>query len=711
MHGTYCSSIDTLYLSATYQNIPVTDFFSDIENRFSLNLHFKYEWFAGDTINICFTNTSLPEALNKAIQDKPYIFRIIQENIIVFMPKEEVALITGQMVDLSDGMEDISIVLIGDPNQAGKFRQVKLTGRISDGKTGEPLIGATLHVENTTLGVVSNLDGRYFLDIKPGIYNLMVSSIGFEKTEYKVKIISDGTLDIELFEKSVSLEEITIYGHRPDENVQRNEMSLIEINAKNIKQLPAITGEKDILKTFTMMPGVKSIGEFGSGINVRGGSEDQNLYLIEGAPIFNTSHVFGLLSLINPDAVNSVTLYKGHIPAGFGERVSSVMDIKLKANDNEKLHGRGGIGLYNSRFMIAAPLFNNIVSFNLGGRSSYSSWLLKKIPDYYLRHSYASFHDINAILKISLKKHQFSLFGYNSYNHFRYASELDYEYENLLGSLKWNHSISTDMASSMTVSYSGYNVDKSNIRNDYEHSKTISSINYLKGKYNISHLGFACHNIDLGLQGIFYRIHPGKKVPLNDSSLVSPEYLKYEQAFEGAFYVNDLYELSDNISLNAGIRYSFYFDAGPLDVLQYSMDAPRRETSVIDTINYRKGEIIEQYSNIEPRLSFKFQFNESNSLKLSYTMNSQYISLISFTSISTPEDVWKLSDLYIKPLKANQFAIGYFRNFMNNSIETSIEAYYKKLENLIEYKNDADIEMRQNIETELINTNGRNYGI
>lgn len=704
-------SIDTLYFSAEYTNIPITDFLADLEKKYPVTFYFKNEWFTYDTVNLSFTNTPLPEVLDKVVKGTPYLYQVIQGNMVVFMLKEEVALITGQMVDLSLDIPDLSVVVIGNPDEAGRYKKATLSGIISDGKTGTPLFGATIHVENTTNAVISNLNGEYMLDIYPGIYTLVVSSIGFERAVYKAKIISDGNLDIELFEKSHEIDEVAIYRQRVHDNVRGNQMSLIEMNAKNIKKLPAIVGEKDILKSLTMMPGVKSIGEFGSGINVRGGGEDQNLYLLEGAPIFNTSHVFGLLSVINPDAVNNVTLYKGHIPAGYGERVSSVMEIQLKNNNIDKLRARGGIGIYNSRLMIEGPVFKDKITFNIGGRTSYSNWLLSRLPDYYLQNSSASFYDINGLLKFNLKKHQISFFGYNSLNKFRYIDELNYEYENRLGSIKWSHSIGSSLGSSLMMSFSQYNVKKDDITPGYEQSRLSSQINYLSGKYNISYLGLANHNIDVGLQGIIYSIHPGELIPLNDTSLINPEFLKNEQAYETSLYINDLYDISNNISVSAGLRYSGYLFTGPLDIPVYQEGASFREASVIDSVYYGKGEVIKSYYNLEPRFSLKIQLSDNNSVKLSYNRNSQYISLISYTSIPTPDDVWKLSGAYIKPLIANQVALGYYQNFLGRSIETSVELYYKKLSNLIEYKNSASLEMRQHLETELINASGKNYGI
>ncbi len=707
----YPQNIDTLRITGSYTNISIKNFLNELEKELSVNFYFKDEWFEDEIISLSYSNTLLSNILSKAIEGKPYIFQAIQDNMIIFLPKEKVAFIVGDMIDLSEDMTDLGMIVIGDPNEAGKYKEVELKGYVKDGKTRESLIGATIQIENTTQGVITNLKGEYSLILKPGIYTLIISSIGYEKSVYKVKIISSGKLDIDLFEESLKIDEIAIYAQRADKNVRSSQMSIIELDARSIKQLPSITGDKDILKSLTMMPGVKSVGEFGSGINVRGGGEDQNLYLIEGAPVFNTSHVFGLLSVINPDAVNNLTLYKGHIPAGYGERVSSIMDIQIQDNNSKKLGSKGGIGLYNSRLMIEGPIYKDKLTFKIGGRTSYSDFLLTRIPDYYLQNSSASFYDFNGLLNLSIKNNRFALFGYNSYDKFKYASDLAYEYENRLLSLSWAHFFNSNIGFNFLASASQYNVTKDDLIPEYEEKRIKSQIQYSSIKYNLTYSGIAKNTFDAGIQSIYYFIKPGNQSPLNDSSLIPHEVLMNEQAFENSVYINDIYDINDHISINAGLRYSRYDYIGPRTINQYIENAPISLNSFKDSSIYNKGEIIQSYQGIEPRFSIKIQYNDHSSLKLSYNRNFQYISLISYTAISTPDDVWKLSDPYLKPIQANQFAIGHFRNFMDNTIETSVEVYYKVLENLLEYKNGAQINMNNSIETELINASGKNYGI
>ena len=702
---------DTLHITASGEMIPLITFLKDLENRYPVNFYYKQEWFADDTVFESFQNVPLTDALNGIFRNKPYLYEIFQNNMIIFLPKEAVAFLTRQMVDMSSAeMKDVSMAVIGNPDEAGKYKTVSLRGTVKDGKNGEPLLGATLQIENSALGVVSNTEGKYSMTLKPGIYTVKVSSIGFEPARYKVKVISNGEFDIELFEKSVQLSEVAVYAQKADRNVRSAEMSLIEMDAKSIKLLPGIVGEKDILKGMTLLPGIKSIGEFGTGINVRGGGEDQNLYLIEGAPLFNTSHVFGLLSVINPDMVNNVTLYKGHIPAEHGERVSSVMDIEVRDNIDKKFEGKGGVGLYNSRFMIDGALLKEKVTFKLGGRSSYSDWLLKELKNYNLLNSSASFYDLNGILNLNLKNNRFTLFGYSSNDRFRYDSLLGYNYGNLLGSVDWTHFFSSNLYTSLTVAYSRYAAVKDDIELSYEQARTRVGLEYASAKLNTKFSGLKGHSINFGGKIIHYSILPGELTPLDDKSLITAVRLEKEQAYEGAAYLNDLYEINEHFSINAGIRYSRYSSIGPGKVWKYRADAPLSPVSIIDSVFYDKDKIIKSYDAVEPRISAKAQFNSSSSLKISYNKSTQYISLVSYSSIPTPDDIWKLSDDYIRPVTSHQFAVGYYQNFLHNSIETSVEIYFKKLTNLLEYKNDARLSLNPYIETELIEAGGKNYG-
>ncbi len=698
---------EEIKISGTYRNIGLITFLNEIEKKYSIVFYYDPSWFQNDTINLFFNNTPLTEALQRAIKSKSVVQ--VQDSYFVFLPNEEIAILNGQK-NIEESVE-LGTRIIGNPIEAGKFNKVLIKGVVSDGKNGEPLIGSTIQIENTNIANVTNTQGQYLLSVSPGVYNLIISNVGYERTIQKVKVISNGELNIELFEKATKINEIVVYAQKADRNVRSSQMSIVELDSKSIKQLPAIIGEKDIVKSFTMMPGVKSVGEFGSGINIRGGSVDQNLFLLEGAPLFNTSHVFGLISVINPDAVNNVTLYKGNIPANFGERVSSVMDIQLKDNNPKVFGASGGIGIYYSRLMCEIPLYKENLSIKIGARTSYSNWILRQLNDYNLRNSKIGFYDFNSVLNWSFDKNRIIAMVYMSNDDFNYANEFNYMYRNSLGSISWNHYITRDMTTSLAYSFSQYKMTEDSLITENEQSRMFSEVNSHSVKFNISSRINNSQTLDAGINGIYYLILPGEKTPLNNQSIIKPISLNNEKALEDALYINDKWDINNIFSINAGLRYSLYSKLGPGITYFYQPGRTKLPDTKTDSTKYGNNKIMQQYHGLEPRFALKIQLENSSSVKLSYNRNYQYISLISNTAVPNPNDIWKLDDKYINPIECNHFALGYYKNFDQNKIETSVELYYKSLKNLVEYKNGAQLVMNPTLETELIEADGRNYGI
>jgi len=698
---------EEIIISGTYHNVSLITFLNELEKKYSIVFYYEPEWFIKDTVNLFFNNTPLIEALQRAIKSKSAVR--LQDSIYVFLPNDEIAILNGQR-NANEELE-IGTRIVGDPMEAGKYAKVVIKGIISDGKNGEPIIGSTLQIENTSIACVTNTKGQYVLSTSPGLYNLIISNVGYEKTTQKVKIISNGELNLELFEKAIRINEIVINAKKADRNVRSSQMSIIELDNKSIKQLPSIIGEKDIIKSFTMLPGVKSVGEFGSGINIRGGSTDQNLFLLEGAPMFNTSHMFGLISVINPDIVNSVTLYKGNIPSNFGERVSSIMDIQLKDNNSKEFGGNGGIGIYNGRLMCEIPIYKQNLSVKFGGRANYSNWILKQLNDYDLRNSKVGFYDLNAIVSWNFGKNRIVALAYSSNDDFKYVNYFKYNYKNNLGSVSWNHYASRDLTTTLIYSFSQYNMTKDSFSTENEQTRIFSSINYHSLKFNVSSRHFNSHLIDAGMNGIFYLTNPGKLTPLDTKSVRLPVSLANEKAIECAVYINDKWDINDRFSLSVGLRYSAYAKLGSGIVYTYPDDRTKMPGIQSSTSVYSNNEIMQFYNDIEPRIAFKIQLEKSSSVKLSYNRNKQYVSLISNTAVPNPNDIWKLADKYVKPIDCSHYAIGLFKNFDQNKIETSVEIYYKSLKNLVEYKNGAHLVMNPIIETALINADGKNYGI
>jgi hypothetical protein len=707
--GLRAQKVEDLKITGNYQHTAIPDILRDISRKYPVQFVYKSEWFAGDTVNVRLNETPFSEMIYLTLKDKSMIYKTIQNRIVVLLPKDAVTKEMGMLNDGSGLLGDVSTFIIGDANETGKYKTVEIKGIVSDGKDDNPIIGATIQFENTTYGAITGAKGDYSIVVKPGIYKMVVSNLGYEKTEYRLKVISNGSLDVNLFEKSLNIDEVIINSQKPDKNVRSVQMSVVEMDSRGIKQLPSLNGEKDILKSMTMMPGVKSVGEFGSGINVRGGGEDQNLYIVENAPLYNTAHVFGFLSALNPDMISNVTLYKGHIPAGYGERVSSVMDIQLRDNKIKDIHAKGGLGLYNSRLMVEGAITDKL-TFKVGGRSSYSDWLLNKMPDYNLKNSSASFYDVNALLTYNCKDDKITVFGYRSYDKFNYAKTFEYQYSNNLASLNWTRIINSRWSSNLIAAYSNYSVVNDDIAEKYYKSRKTSEVSYTGLKYNVKYTGITNHQFDAGIQAVSHNIQPGKSRKLDTLSLINEKTLLGEQGYEGAAYINDNYEINSIFTLNLGLRFSGYAFVGPYTKYNYNTSQSRSIVSKTDSVVYGSGSIVKTYYGLEPRASLKIQVNDFSSVKLSYNRNIQYLSLLSYSSVSTPNDVWKLADPFIKPIICSQFAAGYFRNFKDNTYETSIELYYKELKNITDYKNGAVLSLNKHIETELVDAKGLNYG-
>lgn len=606
------------------------------------------------------------------------------------------------------------IIIVGNPNEYGKYPIAHLSGHIFDGATKEPLIGAVLYDNKLKIGATTNRNGAFSMDLPAGEHDLKLSYVGYEDSYRKIKLVSNGSIDFDLFEKTIHLNDVIISSREAIHNVTRTQMSMIHMDSKSLQELPRSLGESDILKSVSYLPGIQTVGEFGSGFNVRGGSSAQNLILLEGVPVFNLSHVFGLISAINSDGIKSFTLWKAGIPARYGGRVSSVMDIQMGPAYPEKLQVTGGIGLINSRLNLNIPVKVNRSFLLLGARSSYSEWLLRKMPDEDLMNSSAGFYDFNAQFGITVNpKNKISLFTYHSSDRFAYGKNTLYTYGNTLISVKWKHIFGNNFSSEALAGYSNYYYDiiASDTLKPAAAYMIQSRLNDYTLKWNASWLPGDHHSIDAGINASLFNINPGKLSPYGPASSINPIDIKPDNALEWTVYASDNMKISSKLNAEIGIRVSNFSLMGPGKVYMYQQGVPKSPYTITDTLFYNHGETVKKYTGIAPRIALRYILSTSSSVKISYNRIFQYVNLISNTMVMTPTDVWKLSDTYFKPLTADQFALGYYKNFRNNTIVTSVEAYFKKLKNVPEYKNGATILLNKYLESDLIDVEGKNYGV
>ena len=601
------------------------------------------------------------------------------------------------------------VYTIGEPNASGSSI-VTITGFVLDGKTGEPVPGASVHVANSKIDVVTDQYGYYTIALPKGRHTLSIQSIGMRDTKREIKVNGNGKLNIEMLTQIIALKNVVVSSEKVN-NLRSLQMGLQEISIKTIKQVPVVFGEGDVLKVILTLPGVKSIGEASTGLNVRGGAPDQNLILFNDATIYNPSHFFGLFSAFNPEVVKDVELYKSSIPAKYGGRLSSVLDITSREGNKKNISGSAGIGLLTSRVMLEGPIVKDKSSFIIGARTTYANWLLNLLPAQY-KHSKADFYDINANITHEInKKNTIYFTGYMSKDKFNLNSDTTYHYGNNNFSLKWKHIFNNNLYALIIGGVDNYNYKISSEANPVNAYSLGFDINQGNLKARFNYFINTKHTVEFGMDNIFYKLHPGTYKPLGKESIVNPVTIQAEQALEDALFISDKYTISPAFSVEGGLRYSVFNVLGPDSFNIYPSGAPKSIDNISSTNFYGKNKFIKTYGGPEIRLSARYEFDGDFSIKAGFNTQRQYIHVLSNTSAMAPTDIWKLSDPNIKPQYGEQYSIGFYKNVKSNTIETSVEFYYKNMKDYLDYKSGAVLVLNPHIETDVLSTKGKAYGV
>ena len=594
-------------------------------------------------------------------------------------------------------------------SQALAQTKVTLSGHMRDGASGEELIGSTVFVKELGTGAVTNLYGFYSLSLTPGTYTVVFSYIGYEPITETIDLTQSATRNIELNTKEQVLKELVITGEREDQNVTTVEMSVEKMDIQMVEKIPQLLGEADVIRSIQLLPGVTTVGEGATGFNVRGGNIDQNLILLDEAPVYNSSHVFGLFSVFNSDAIKDLKLYKGGIPAEYGGRLSSVLDVRQREGNMKKFTGRGGISLISSRLTLEGPLKKNKSSFMIAGRRSYGDLFLKFSEN--LKDNVAYFYDVNAKVNYIIdEKNRVFLSGYFGRDVWRFGEEFASEWGNMTATARWNHLFSDKLFSNFTgiISDFQYQLGVPEGSQAFEWESRIVDYNL---KADFSFFPNPQNTIDFGAQVLFHRFHPGFARGIGDNSIFNEIRLEHQRAWEPAIYISNEQRVGSKLTLQYGLRYSMFMNVGKTMVNQYENGEPTDETSLIGIREYGPGEVIKQYAGLEPRFSANYLINENSSVKASYNRMRQYIHLVSNTTSALPIDVWTPSGPYIEPATVDQWAVGYFRNFKDNLFEASAEVYYKNMQDLLDYKDGAQLLLNETLETEFLSGRGRAYGL
>ena len=730
-------------LSLKFNNTPLKEALITIEEQSNYTFFFVEEWLADKQVSGSFSDVSVTDVLDAFFNETNLNYYITDDQRIILtkytiiydkLPEgffgNEIETIS-QESQVKTTVEDengdynpvflsnnnsskvvkTETIRIGKQSEATSRNRFILNGTISNFNNNSNLASIVLKVKGRNNGTVTDANGNYQIALSPGLNEIKITSLGFENVQKNVIIYSDGTLNISLVEQIESLDEVFLKTN-VEKNIEDVNTGTTTVDVKTIKNIPLILGERDIFKVAASLPGISSAGEGASGYNVRGGKTDQNLYLLDDGVIYNPTHFFGIFSAINPFTTGSVNIYKGNIPAEFGGRLSSVFDIKTKDSNVEKFTGEVSVGPVTSSVALEIPLVKDKTSILVGGRSTYSDWILKMLDDEQLKNSSASFYD--AIVKFNTKigkNDELKITGYLSNDKFSITSDSIYSYRNQLLSGRWNHTFNEKNSGSLIITNSAYDFDIgydgiSNTDFEFGYKNTETELK-LMGSYQPNKQ----HKIAYGISSKYYKINPGEITPSGNESSVIPRVIADQQGLESAVFVSDIFTVNEKLIINAGIRFSYYMALGEAEQRIYEDGLPLNSGTVIDTIQYSKNEVMETYSGPELRISARYLLGNEFSVKGSFNNANQYIHTLSNNTTVSPVDTWTLSDTNIKPQKALQYSLGFYKNLNDNMYEFSIEGYYKKSKNILDYKVGSEFILNETIETDILQGDGKAYGV
>jgi len=727
---------DTL-VTGEFDEMKIEQFVRELESQTGFHFYYISTQFDSLKINLSAKAQPLRKVLELAFVNTNFHFSIDQhKNVFLIKDKTinpELPIgffekTKGNVDTISSNVADIDLARdaravsatmenklyeIGVNSSETKTGNATVAGYVRDDQTREPLPGVSIFLEeNPGTGIVTDQFGYFSFTLPKGRHILNIQSRGKKDAVRHIVLYSDGKMDIYLHDQIIALKEVVVSSKKTS-NVRSVQLGVDKLNISTIKQVPTVFGEADILRVILNLPGVKSVGEAGTGFNVRGGSTDQNLILFSGATIYNPSHFFGFFSAFNPDVVKDVELYKSSIPAKYGGRLSSVLDITSREGNKKNFAGSAGIGPVTSRLNIEGPFSkrDSSSSFVIGGRATYADWLLNLLPHQYDK-SEASFYDVSLHTTHDLnKRNSLYLTAYISKDHFNLNNDTAYEFGNRNANIQWKHTFNNKLINVTGVGYDYYQYDISSDANKINAYDLKFDVSQASLKSDFNYYLNTKHAIEFGISSIYYKLHPGSYTPVGEESLVKPDIVPAEQGLESAVYLGDRFTVSPAFSINYAIRYSMYQYLGPQSVSSYVPGVPRDESSRTETKEYGKGAIIKTYHGPEYRLALRYALSPDFSIKAGINSLRQYIHMMSNTTAIAPTDIWKLSDPNIKPQEGEQVSLGFFKNFRSNTIETSVEVYYKRMRHYLDYKSGAILVLNHNIETDVINTKGKAYGI
>ncbi len=602
-------------------------------------------------------------------------------------------------------------VVIGSKLRGFGSTRATIRGRVTNAVDGTPAVQANVYIEETRSLAVTNDSGYYQLTLPLGKYTLTVSSLGSFDKKYKLTLLSDGRLDITLDHRVYVLDQVEITSDRFN-RVKGTQMGYERLSTKDIKEIPVVLGEKDLIKVALLLPGIQTVGEATSGFNVRGSPADQNLFYINSVPVYNTSHVFGFFSSFNPEAVSDFSIYKSHIPVQYGGRLSSIFNIASRQGDMKKFSFRGGISPVAARLLVEGPFKEDKSSYMVAVRSTYSDWVLNLIKEPDIHNSSAFFADGIANFTFRLDdRNRIDFFSYGSYDDSQIASLSKYTYGNAGASLSWSNQFGQRHSAAVSMIYDRYGLGEQNTEYPMEAYERSFNLGHAELRGSVTLRPSVAHTVDVGINTILYRAVRGDLVPYGDVSTLKQESYEPEKGIETAIYAGDEWKVAPKLTLNGGLRYTVYTYLGPKTVYTYVPGHPVETANITDTLHYGSNAFIRTYNGLDYRLGATYLLTDHLSVKASYNRLHQYLFMLSNTIAISPTDIWKLCDYHIKPMVGDQYTLGLYSFLLGEMLEVSLEGYYKNIRNLVEYKDGADLIEADQIETEVIQGNLDSYGL
>ncbi|WP_055445645.1 TonB-dependent receptor [Lacinutrix mariniflava] len=712
-------------LTVSFKDASLKEVINTLEDKTNHSFFYMENWLDENKITKTYTNATLETILDDLLKERSINYTVFEGKVILtnnsvvyttlpegFFGEEEKTILKENEAVFYNEYKNQNLTTIGKQNINSKAQEFTITGLLLNEKTRAPIQGVAIIADEIGKNTTTDAKGRFSIVLPIGKNTLEARLLGYQGINKEVLVYGDGFVKIAIIEAAETLGEVFLES-TANNNIKEAVVGVIKLDIEGLKTIPVVLGERDILKVATTLPGISTAGEGSAGFNVRGGRSDQNLFLLDDAVMYNPSHFLGFFSAVNPFATGSLDIYKASIPAEFGGRLSSVFDIKSKEPNYEKFSGEGAIGPITGSLSVQTPIKKGVSSITAAGRATYSNWILRSLDEETLKNSEASFYD--GLVKYNHKidsSNAIQATGYYSKDKFSITSDSTFNYSNALASLKWNHTFKNKKHKSELIAVSTqykYGVDyeaqsNSNFNFDFK-------INETQLKLNLKYLHSDKHKFDYGISTKLYQVEPGNIDPYGDQSIITPLSIDKEKGLESAIFVSDLYEFNDRLLFNVGLRYSSFTALGPGTQNVYEDGQPKNEATLTSVNTYDNNESIKSYGGLEYRASLRYLISPTLSFKASYNKTFQYLHLLSNNTTISPTDTWKLSDLNTKPQSANQYSIGLYKNFEEKDIEVSIEAYYKKMQDILDYKIGAELILNETLEQELLQGEGKAYGV